>query len=513
MFCPVCGSEYRPGFLTCVDCEVPLVDQPPARVSAGEAGGDDADADMATVYEADDAEHLDAAIGRLRQAEIVHSWGPMERSPSADREGLSFPDSYLAPGTVRVRADDASEARLWLANLEESVIVDRDALEHYGLADKYGEGADLVYCPRCGISQAARLGPCVDCGGTTVQELPRDWRPPDETVFATRSAELLAAARQALAGAEIRHTWGPLDHLPYDPVARRSASAPDYGLRPGQVVARTAATAAEARRILAGVPALAPAVVQSPDARTAAALAEAAADRLAPSRDRHDPEATARLHRSSRTAPAASDLPSAGRREPGVVFCPVCRSEYRAGTATCVDCGAALVEELPPEPEPGLRAADPEAWDQEEIEDEAEEPFEEEGEEEGDAEDQNGDDDQDGDDDQSDDGQDDEEEDVRTDAGGRRHGIVLPGDVGALRLAEESYRAARALAVSSILLPWIVAPMAWRRAELALDGYRRSGLQAPRLETSIRRVRSFGAALTCGSWAALLYYVWRLPAW
>ena len=82
-----------------------------------------------------------------------------------------------------------------------------------------------------------------------------------------------------------------------------------------------------------------------------------------------------------------------------------------------------------------------------------------------------------------------------------------------MRLAEESYRSARALAASSILLPWIVAPLAWRRAEVALDGYRRSGLQEPRLETAIRRVRCFAAALTCGSWAALLYFVWRLPSW
>src|SRR5690349_9202916 len=29
-------------------------------------------------------------------------------------------------------------------------------------------------------------------------------------------------------------------------------------------------------------------------------------------------------------------------------FCPVCRLEYRPGFAACADCGAALVEELPP---------------------------------------------------------------------------------------------------------------------------------------------------------------------
>jgi hypothetical protein len=31
-------------------------------------------------------------------------------------------------------------------------------------------------------------------------------------------------------------------------------------------------------------------------------------------------------------------------------FCPKCKSEYRPGVARCRDCGAALVEALPPEP-------------------------------------------------------------------------------------------------------------------------------------------------------------------
>lgn len=30
MWCPKCGAEYRPGFTTCADCRVPLVDDPPA---------------------------------------------------------------------------------------------------------------------------------------------------------------------------------------------------------------------------------------------------------------------------------------------------------------------------------------------------------------------------------------------------------------------------------------------------------------------------------------------------
>jgi hypothetical protein len=34
------------------------------------------------------------------------------------------------------------------------------------------------------------------------------------------------------------------------------------------------------------------------------------------------------------------------------MFCPICRSEYREGFTACAECEVALVNELPPEPEP-----------------------------------------------------------------------------------------------------------------------------------------------------------------
>jgi len=40
-------------------------------------------------------------------------------------------------------------------------------------------------------------------------------------------------------------------------------------------------------------------------------------------------------------------------------FCPSCRAEYKAGTASCADCGDALVDEGSPEGSASFDGADP----------------------------------------------------------------------------------------------------------------------------------------------------------
>lgn len=35
MWCPKCGSQYRPGFKKCADCEIPLVHERPVNEEAG----------------------------------------------------------------------------------------------------------------------------------------------------------------------------------------------------------------------------------------------------------------------------------------------------------------------------------------------------------------------------------------------------------------------------------------------------------------------------------------------
>src|SRR4029077_4823335 len=44
MYCPLCGTEYRPGFTVCSDCQVPLVPDPP-RATSTNASGDDVSGD------------------------------------------------------------------------------------------------------------------------------------------------------------------------------------------------------------------------------------------------------------------------------------------------------------------------------------------------------------------------------------------------------------------------------------------------------------------------------------
>jgi hypothetical protein len=45
------------------------------------------------------------------------------------------------------------------------------------------------------------------------------------------------------------------------------------------------------------------------------------------------------------------------------MFCPECRCEYRAGFHECADCHVALVEQLPPLPEPPATPPEVRKWE------------------------------------------------------------------------------------------------------------------------------------------------------
>lgn len=65
MYCPECGSEYREGFFTCADCEVPLTEAPPPEPVHP-------DFQLVTVFEGTDPAAVALAESLLRQEEIPY---------------------------------------------------------------------------------------------------------------------------------------------------------------------------------------------------------------------------------------------------------------------------------------------------------------------------------------------------------------------------------------------------------------------------------------------------------
>ena len=66
MYCPECGSEYREGFTTCVDCEVPLTEAPPPDVEVHP------DLQFVTVFEGSDPAALALAESLLLEEKIPY---------------------------------------------------------------------------------------------------------------------------------------------------------------------------------------------------------------------------------------------------------------------------------------------------------------------------------------------------------------------------------------------------------------------------------------------------------
>lgn len=64
MFCPRCGDEYRPGFTRCSDCDVDLVENPPARIEDAEP------LELVTVLETGDQSMVAVARSVLEAANI-----------------------------------------------------------------------------------------------------------------------------------------------------------------------------------------------------------------------------------------------------------------------------------------------------------------------------------------------------------------------------------------------------------------------------------------------------------
>jgi hypothetical protein len=322
MFCPVCGDEYREGFTTCADCQVPLVGvPPPPRVRRGDDEDDDLHL-LVPVFASADPNVVGAALGRLDAMRLPHSDPELPRGPGNPEALLPTPVEILVARGLR------EEAERCLFGVEESVEARNRDMERHGFhaGEEEVPPAEIRYCPRCG-SMHHGFSRCVDCGVPLVSDPPDRAEAQRRWLFSTLDVEELAAVRRRLVKAGIPFEWGRL--------TRGAASGPEEPrpspLIPAGWVYVTAARLREAREALGDLPGLAVAAADEEDEEDAAAA----------------PAAGEEAWEESAEPEEGDEDDDQAEGEEGTLYCPRCHGEYRAGFSRCADCGVALVERLP----------------------------------------------------------------------------------------------------------------------------------------------------------------------
>jgi hypothetical protein len=128
MYCPQCGTEYRPGFTQCSDCHVPLVDALPP-----EPEPPSPDLEVVTVLTGNNPIAIALAEARLEQADIPFF------TTAEDFAERAIPTSpLLYPWScIEVARDREAEARAALEAISpEDLVLDEDKSAAVELPDE-----------------------------------------------------------------------------------------------------------------------------------------------------------------------------------------------------------------------------------------------------------------------------------------------------------------------------------------------------------------------------------------
>lgn len=135
-FCPVCQSEYRPGFARCADCDVDLVDQLPEdskNLEMVEAGTLPDPSFAGMVSEIMSNEGIPCALTGNEREGIL----PGAADPTRE-VGVMVPRKYLGQA--------------------------RDILHAYFEKEYFGEQAEFMTCSSCGCAVDEEDKVCPACG-------------------------------------------------------------------------------------------------------------------------------------------------------------------------------------------------------------------------------------------------------------------------------------------------------------------------------------------------------------
>lgn len=108
MICPKCSSEYREGFTRCSDCDVDLVEPPPAEPEL-----QDPEMQLVKIYEGGNAAVLPLIESLLRDADIefMTRGEALQDLFALGRFGTGGGNNPVGPVEFWVRAEDEAAAR------------------------------------------------------------------------------------------------------------------------------------------------------------------------------------------------------------------------------------------------------------------------------------------------------------------------------------------------------------------------------------------------------------------